>query len=149
MLATGQGEQGACIGSLAAQSRSARPVRSRKTSSSVARRIAEVLRLDAARLGRASSSAPIVAATSLVYSRTASSSCLTDATAGSAASSASSSAVDRVEPDRALLEALRDQLVDRAHLEDVAVVHDRQAVAQDLGLLHVVGRQQHRPALAP
>jgi hypothetical protein len=27
------------------------------------------------------------------------------------------------------------------------MVHDRQAIAQDLGLLHVVGGQQHRAAL--
>ena len=54
-----------------------------------------------------------------------------------------------IEPDGALLEPLRDELVDRAHLEDVAVVHDREAVAQDLGLFHVVGRQQDRPALVP
>ena len=35
-----------------------------------------------------------------------------------------------------------DQLVDGPELEDPAVVHDRDPVAQDLGLLHVVGRQQ-------
>ncbi len=45
------------------------------------------------------------------------------------------------------LKRLRDELVDGAHLEDVAVVHDREPIAQDLGLLHVVRRQQDRPAL--
>ena len=40
-----------------------------------------------------------------------------------------------------------DQLADGPQLEDLAVVHDRQAVAQDLGFLHVVRRQEDRPAL--
>ena len=52
-----------------------------------------------------------------------------------------------VEPDGPLMEALRDQLVDRAHLEDLPVVHDRESIAQDLGLLHVVRREQDRPAI--
>ena len=50
MLATVRARS-ACIDRLR-QSRSARPVRSRKTSSSVARRIGEVLRLEPAGLGQ-------------------------------------------------------------------------------------------------
>src|SRR5439155_4362827 len=38
-------------------------------------------------------------------------------------------AVDRVEPDRPFLEPTAHQLLDRALLEDVAVIHDRDAVA--------------------
>ena len=45
------------------------------------------------------------------------------------------------------LNRLEIELVDGAHLEDAAVVHDREPIAQDLGLLHVVGRQQDRPAV--
>src|SRR5690349_13967665 len=51
---------------------------------------------------------------------------------------------DRLEPDRALLEVVADELLDRPLLEDLAVVHDRDAVAQDLGLLEVVRREEHR-----
>ena len=57
--------------------------------------------------------------------------------------------LDRVEPDGSLVEPAADELVDRARLEDLAVVHDREPVAQDLRLLHVVRRQQDRPALDP
>src|SRR3954470_9458055 len=40
--------------------------------------------------------------------------------------------VHGVEPDRPLLEVARDELVDRALLEDPAVIHDRDPIAQDL-----------------
>ena len=53
-----------------------------------------------------------------------------------------------IETHGAFLEPVRDQFIDRPHLQDVTVVHDRQPVAQDFGFLHVVGRQQDRPALA-
>ena len=39
-----------------------------------------------------------------------------------------------------------DQLARRAERDDLAVVHDRHAVAQPLGLVHVVRGQQDRPA---
>src|SRR5664280_1746835 len=57
----------------------------------------------------------------------------------------------RVEEDRPLSEAPPDQLRHGAHLQDVAVVHDRHPVAQLGGLLHVVGGQHHRraPLLEP
>ena len=35
----------------------------------------------------------------------------------------------------------------RVELEDPAVVHDRNPVAQHLGLVHVVGREHDRPAV--
>ena len=36
----------------------------------------------------------------------------------------------------------RDQLARRAERDDLAVIHDRHAVAQPLGLVHVVRGQQ-------
>ena len=40
-----------------------------------------------------------------------------------------------------------DQLGRRAEGDDLAVVDDRHPVAQALGLVHVVGGEQHRAAL--
>ena len=54
-------------------------------------------------------------------------------------------AVDSVEADRSLVEAAADELVDGPQLEDPAVIHDRDPIAQDLRLLHVVGGQEHGP----
>src|SRR5438093_7036753 len=48
----------------------------------------------------------------------------------------------------AFAEPAPDQLLGRAAVEDAAVVHDREPVAQRLGLLHVVGRHQDRATLA-
>src|SRR2546427_12949888 len=54
-------------------------------------------------------------------------------------------------PDRELDDVLRaergDQLARRPKRNDLAVIHDRDAVAQALGFLHVVGREQHGPAV--
>ena len=136
----------ACIGRR--QSRSARPVRSRKTSSSVARRTPRFCG-STPRASAAARSAPIVArdvdrvqqdGIVVVLHRA-------RPRAGPRGSRRRAPSIV-VEPDGALLEPLRDELVDGPHLEDVAVVHDREAVAQDLGLLHVVRRQQDRPAVA-
>ena len=52
----------------------------------------------------------------------------------------------RRDPQR--LVELADQRGGRARLEDLAVVHDRDPVAQRLGLVHVVGGQHDGPALS-
>ena len=85
-----------------------------------------------------------MAATSCVYRSVSPASCFTLVTAGSDLEVGVGDALDGVELDGALLEALRDELLDRPHLEDAAVIHDREAIAEELGLLHVVRRQQHR-----
>src|SRR5688500_1251380 len=48
---------------------------------------------------------------------------------------------DGVEADGQLVEAAAHELADRPRFEDAAVVHDRQPIAEDLGLFHVVRRQ--------
>ena len=52
--------------------------------------------------------------------------------------------LDRVEAYGPLVEPAADELVDRPGLEDPAVIHDRQPVAEDLRFLHVVRREEHR-----
>src|SRR6266853_2826566 len=41
----------------------------------------------------------------------------------------------------------RDQLLGSSLGDDLAVIHDRDAIAEALGFLHVVRREQHRPAV--
>ena len=127
------------------QSRSARPVRSRKTSSSVARRIARFWGSSAARVGERRAARRSSARRRACRAGPRRRRSLTDVTAGRAASSVVGQA-RRVGSKRTARSWKRfgHELVDRAHLEDPAVVHDREPVAQDLGLFHVVGRQQHR-----
>ena len=52
------------------------------------------------------------------------------------------------EPSRALLLRIVEELLRRSLLEDPAVVHDRDPVAQPLGVLHDVGGEDHRGARA-
>ena len=51
------------------------------------------------------------------------------------------------------LEAPRQQLLDEVvgavDGDDLPAVHDRQAIAQQLGLVHVMGRQHDRDAVVP
>src|SRR6267143_4479192 len=55
-------------------------------------------------------------------------------------------AVAERELDDVLRAERRDQLAWRAERDDLAVIHDRDAVAQPLGFLHVVRREQHGAA---
>ena len=92
----------------------------------------------------AASSAPIVAPTSRVKTKRRQRRPLrTEVTAGNDSSSAY---VERrlsgSKRTARSLKCLDTSWLDRAQLEDLAVVHDRQSVAQDLGLLHVVGREE-------
>ena len=140
MLAIGQDEQGvASVGppSPAAPGRSGRGRRPRASPGgrrgSPARR-----RAPRSRRGRRRS----WPARRACRARTSPSSCLTERHRRHRRQPLVVEAVDRVEADRALLEPAADELLDRALLEDLAVVHDREPVAEGLGLLQVVGRQE-------
>ena len=82
-----------------------------------------------------------------VYRTTSPFSWATDATPSKRGEGPVGEGVDPVEAHRPLVEVPVDELPHGARLEDPAVVHDREPVAQDLGLLHVVGREEDRPSL--